>query len=390
MSRIFLYAHGGSGNHGCEAIVRSTVELLQKLPAEELVLISSAPEEDKAYGIDALCTVERDKRPYPKASLAFLKAYLSLKLRHDYISMDQLSYKEAFDRMHKGDLALSIGGDNYCYADVKKYGMLQDMALARGAKTVLWGCSVEPARVQDAEIAQDLKRYSLIIARETISYEALREVNAHTYLAADPAFTLMADSAALPENFQTGNMVGVNLSPMVMDSEPYAGITEKNYRSLMEWILQETDMGIALFPHVVWNGGDDRVPLRKLYKAYADTGRVLFIEDQSCERLKYMISQCRFFVGARTHATIAAYSSCVPTLVVGYSVKARGIAKDLFGEENHYVLPVQELTKPTQLCEAFSWIFHREEPIKNDLKQQVPQMKARAAGAGELLGELWR
>ena len=93
MSRIFLYAHGGSGNHGCEAIVRSTVELLQKLPAEELVLISSAPEEDKAYGIDALCTVERDKRPYPKASLAFLKAYLSLKLRHDYISMDQLSYK---------------------------------------------------------------------------------------------------------------------------------------------------------------------------------------------------------------------------------------------------------------------------------------------------------
>lgn len=158
----------------------------------------------------------------------------------------------------------------------------------------------------------------------------------------------------------------------------------------MEWILQETDMGIALFPHVVWNGGDDRVPLRKLYKAYADTGRVLFIEDQSCERLKYMISQCRFFVGARTHATIAAYSSCVPTLVVGYSVKARGIAKDLFGEENHYVLPVQELTKPTQLCEAFSWIFHREEPIKNDLKQQVPQMKARAAGAGELLGELWR
>lgn len=63
MSRIFLYAHGGSGNHGCEAIVRSTVELLQKLPAEELVLISSAPEEDKAYGIDALCTVERDKRP---------------------------------------------------------------------------------------------------------------------------------------------------------------------------------------------------------------------------------------------------------------------------------------------------------------------------------------
>ena len=51
------------------------------------------------------------------------------------------------------------------------------------------------------------------------------------------------------------------------------------------------------------------------------------------------------FIGARTHATIAAYSSCVPTLVVGYSIKARGIAKDLFGTDEGYVLPVQALAK---------------------------------------------
>ena len=38
-----------------------------------------------------------------------------------------------------------------------------------------------------------------------------------------------------------------------------------------------------------------------------------------------------------------AYSSCVPTLVVGYSVKARGIARDIFGTEDRYVLPVQSL-----------------------------------------------
>ncbi len=43
----------------------------------------------------------------------------------------------------KGDVALSIGGDNYCYADVQRYIMMHDMLLQRGAKTVLWGCSVE-------------------------------------------------------------------------------------------------------------------------------------------------------------------------------------------------------------------------------------------------------
>ena len=28
MSKIVLYSHGGSGNHGCEAIVRGTYKIL--------------------------------------------------------------------------------------------------------------------------------------------------------------------------------------------------------------------------------------------------------------------------------------------------------------------------------------------------------------------------
>ena len=63
------------------------------------------------------------------------------------------------------------------------------------------------------------------------------------------------------------------------------------------------------------------------------TGRVVFFEDHNCMELKGIISKCRFFVGARTHSTIAAYSMGIPTLVVGYSVKARGIARDLLGGE---------------------------------------------------------
>jgi polysaccharide pyruvyl transferase WcaK-like protein len=73
------------------------------------------------------------------------------------------------------------------------------------------------------------------------------------------------------------------------------------------------------------------------------------VEDCNCRELKHIISRCRFFIGARTHVTIAAYSSCVPTLVLGYSVKSRGIARDLFGTEVGYVLPVQKLTDSYEL-----------------------------------------
>ena len=66
---------------------------------------------------------------------------------------------------------------------------------------------------------------------------------------------------------------------------------------------------------------------------------------------------CSFFVGARTHSTIAAYSSGVPTLVIGYSVKSRGIATDLFGTYENYVLPVQEISEPDAMIRAYKWII---------------------------------
>ena len=47
-----LYMHGGSGNHGCEAIVRTTAQLLGG--PKDLVLWSWAKEEDFRYGTAAI------------------------------------------------------------------------------------------------------------------------------------------------------------------------------------------------------------------------------------------------------------------------------------------------------------------------------------------------
>ena len=65
MSGIFLYAHNGSGNHGCEAIVRSTVKLLRD---QNITLISSKPEEDEKYGLGAICNVIKDRTAFLKRS----------------------------------------------------------------------------------------------------------------------------------------------------------------------------------------------------------------------------------------------------------------------------------------------------------------------------------
>lgn len=283
--------------------------------------------------------------------------------------MDKLEYRNTFHKMGKGDIALSIGGDNYCYKDVDRYIMLHDLALERYAKTVLWGCSVEPELIEEPKIAWDLSRYSLITARESISYEALKKVNPNTVLVPDPAFTLKYDKSNLSLTYRKRNIVGINISPMVQGQESIPGITIKNYQKLIDYIINTTDMEVLLIPHVIWDENDDREPLRKIYDIYKDCTRVHLIEDQDCTKLKEIISCCRFFIGARTHSTIAAYSTGVPTIVVGYSVKAKGIAIDLFGTDKNFVLPVQDISKPDELLEAFEWIAAHEVEIKNMLKK---------------------
>lgn len=383
MSRIFMYAHGGSGNHGCEAIVRATAGLLKE---HELFLISSKPEEDRKYGASDAASVilDTDNRIH-KNSLDFLKAYAALKLHKNFIPMEKLRYKAAFDRICKGDIALSIGGDNYCYADVYKYTMFHEMAKARGAKTVLWGCSVEPELLTQSEVAKDIAEYDLIMARETISYEALKKVNPNTVLVADPAFTLERRDLPLPEGWVEGKMIGINASPLILKSGRDGQLVLDAYKALIRRIMDATDCSVVLIPHVVWENNDDRIPLKILYDAFEETGRVILLEDRNCMELKGYIARCRMFIGARTHATIAAYSNCVPTLVLGYSVKSRGIARDLFGTEEGYVLPVQELKEPGELTAAFENLLEHEQQLRSYMEAALPEYINRAHSAGDFL-----
>ena len=184
----------------------------------------------------------------------------------------------------------------------------------------------------------------------------------------------------LPEGFVEGNTVGINVSPLIMEYGDGSLILQ-NYEVLIQYILDNTDMAVCLIPHVVWENNDDLKPIELLYQKFSDSGRVCKLGDHNCMELKGYIARCRFFVGARTHATIAAYSTCVPTLVVGYSVKSRGIAMDLFGTDQNYVIPVQNLQKSGELMEAFAWFQKNESEIRDRLTTFIPEYLERANSA---------
>lgn len=385
--KILLYGNGSSGNHGCEAIVRGTVEVLKDTNSTYIVH-SESVEEDKKYGLEEIAVLKPAKTPLKK-DFDFIKAYIKMKFFNDYTAMDGLLYQNALKETSKEvDVAFSVGGDNYCYEGTSIYGYLNRAYHKEGLRTILWGCSIEPEVVQKPDIMDDLKRYNLIVTRESITYDAVKKVNPNTILAPDPAFLMKAKECAIDDRMQDGNVVGINVSPMIVSNETIAGVTYENYKNLIEYILDNTKFKIALIPHVVWESNDDRHVLRKLYEDFNRDERIILVEDHNAEELKYILSKCRMFIGARTHATIAAYSSCVPTLVVGYSVKARGIAKDLFGQVEHYVIPVQSLKRSGELKEAFIWLLTQENSIRIHLETIIPNYKKSSKNAVEAVNRL--
>ena len=236
-------------------------------------------------------------------------------------------------------------------------------------------------------IAEDLAGYDLIVARERISYNALKEVNSNTVLVPDSAFQLDKIELPLPPMWKENHTIGINVSPLATEYGS-GDMVMDNYRELIQWIISHTQEQILLIPHVVKSGNDDRTTLQVLYHEFADTGRIMLLEDHNCMELKGYIARCRFFLGARTHATIAAYSTCVPTLVVGYSVKAKGIAQELFGTDEHYVLPVQDFKTKYDLKEGFQWLMEHESVIRERLENFIPAYKEKIFYAREKILEL--
>lgn len=388
MSNIKLYSHGGSKNHGCEAIVRGTYKVINK----PMVLYSMNPDEDIKYGIDKIITIKEDNDcQIKRKSIEYYLSAANIKLFKSTELNTKYKKKEFLSGINKDDIYISIGGDNYCYAGVNVLGDINSLIHKKGAKTVLWGCSINENILNDINVIKDLKLYNLIVVRESLTYNALRKagITENVVLYPDPAFQLDKEELQLPEGFMEGNTIGINISPLIISSGKENGMVKKNYEKLIEHIIHTTDMQIILIPHVTWDHNNDREPIVYLHNKYKDTGRVIMLEKEyNCIQLKGFISRCRMFIGARTHATIAAYSTCVPTLVVGYSIKAKGIAKDLFGDYENYVVSAQNMNKSDELITAFEWMKKNEESIRKHLNSFIPSYKEKALLAGEKIREM--
>ena len=106
MKNCFLYSHGGSGNHGCEAIVRGTQKIIGK---KDMMVYSLNKEEDKLYGLDKVVRLGDQRITYNRFNLKRIVASLKIKLFKDGSYAEKIPFNHLFNKYGENDVAISIG-----------------------------------------------------------------------------------------------------------------------------------------------------------------------------------------------------------------------------------------------------------------------------------------
>lgn len=381
MNSVLLYNHGGCENHGCEAIVRATSELFSQYAKAHCRLASATPAYDRTLGLDQIDGIFSSTiAPY---SAARLINSIGFRLGMPRESEVARKHSPVIAAGRKSDVCLSVGGDTYCYGRQEHLLVINGRLRRAGKPIVLWGCSIDPHLIE-GERLEDLKQYQLIVARESISADALAAAGLPVRRQCDPAFFLRREDLPLPQGWREGKTVGVNVSPLILDCAKDKGAALNAFEQLIRHILKNSDDAVALVPHVTWAHDSDVDALGMLKARFKDEPRVLMLDGTlNAMQIKGYIARMKALVTARTHASIAGYSSAVPTLVIGYSVKARGIARDLFGTEEGHLIPVQELASAQQLIDAYDAMMLRAQKERDFLRERLVQV---TSGMEETIG----
>ena len=386
--KYYFPIHLNGGNRGCEGIAKGTA-LILGATKKDLTGLCTDVELDKILHVDDFVTLISNRPDSIKTKFTnkFIRLMRMLGVYKDYIEEDQ--YTPFLSLVTPGDVMLSTGGDMMCYVN-NQVITTNEMMYARGVKTVLWGCSMGPNNLTP-EKEETLRHFSLIYARESLTYDFFKSLGLKNVVCLpDPAFVLEPEKAQLPECFSKGEVIGLNISNYVIGADSLDTRFGQEVIKFLDYILATTDKHILLIPHVLWYGQDDRVISQAIIEHYhtqADKFSVLDSDNLNYLQIRYVISHCYCFIGARTHAVISAYATCTPAIALGYSIKSRGIAKDLQLSEELVVDCVHDI-KSECIIKSYDYLVAHHMGVKDTLCSLMPEYRKKPYEIKQILSKL--
>lgn len=176
-----------------------------------------------------------------------------------------------------------------------------------------------------------LKGAKQVFVRDLSYADTLKKLNVEFSLSNDVSYFMPPKKVNI--NIPEG-AVGINISGL-MYFDVFNDLSGRfySYKELLARLmdrLQLLGVSIVLIPHTYSVGcenefDDDLLAIRKFVSSLKKSDGVLVVDsDYSASELKYVISQCDFFIGSRMHANFAALFSKVPVFGLAYSYKYEG------------------------------------------------------------------
>lgn len=396
MANIVLTGINTLRNRGVEALLVSIVQGLRaELADPQITLLIRDPEGAKEALEGTGTRIVPDgawapavDAPLPKKALFRLKRWLRMKV------LGRLTPSER--ALATADLVIGSGGDVFSsdYAIMERYLRQYDQPQARGVPVYLLAQSIGPFKTEaERRSFLSVARKGFVSVRETISQDYLtRDLGIpadKVELTADPAFLL-----AVPDTIKAMMLARYGLRPgtytvaaISRGISGFKGISHDQH--LAAWVsaarvtLARTEQ-LVLVPHVQLphEDEDDLSLARQIRAALGEDPRVVIIDGKhSAVEFKAVLGQAAFAVAERTHGAIGAMSSGVPTLSIGYSIKAEGILRQLVADEALFrlsLLPVADFTAATAET-VIDAAWNARDAFRAELDNSLPVMRQRAA-----------
>lgn len=322
---ICLYgAPINNGNLGCQALTYSMINLLEKIAKNNCLqfkyhIFEVSPDNNKKLIFCQNLDINSSKIDVHK--LTRLYNPLSY-LKHPFINIQSLCFikkcKLAID-LTEGDSFSDIYGQERFDGNVGNKLLIMRLGtpLILGPQT--YGPFSEPNEKKARNV---FDRCFAMITRDYASAKCVEEISGKQIeVTSDLAFQLpyKKDITVSSAHFK----VGINISGLLITEKVETGLntglalkTEYDgfISSVIEYLIS-INADIYLISHVK----EDYVACQKYNELYLKTN--LVDEFENPISAKSYISNLDLFIGSRMHATIAAFSSGVPTIPVAYSRK---------------------------------------------------------------------
>lgn len=409
---VALMGVTGLRNRGVEALVDTIIEQLQaRWPGQKITVLSGDPGYDRAMLPPTVNVVSDGARYFGLRKE--LRVPLGAALQARALMRGQAGATlQAQEAIREADIVVMSGGDilgsEYGTGFLRQQVATIAFAQALGKPTVFLAHSVGPfASQEDADLARPvLSRGSLITIRESFSRNYLIDKLGlpadRVALTADVAFLLEPSEPrridailgllGLPpgEYVTMAASEGITSFSSMRDGEAH----DRAWLAAIRTVLDTTSHSVLLIPHVQDHrpeNDDGRIAFRLMEKLDFHPRVRAAIGPYTAQDYKGLIARSRYLIGERMHACIAALSSGVPTITIGYSVKAQGIMAEMFGaqaERLRLLTPVTNFITPGVVEELIATLEGNMGTVRATLAKTAPLMKERARSNFDLMAPL--